>query len=208
MAWVSPPVFVPKGGNVNDIRICLDMRRVNEAIQRSRHPIPTIDELLMDMNGSTVVSKLDLKWGFHQIELAPESRDIITFVTHKGLYRYKRRLFGVSSAPEEYQPILQQVLQGCEGTKVIADDIIVFARDVKEHRRRLEKVLETLCKRNLTLNSKKSKFGMRELVFMGHCLSENGIAPTVEKIKAVQNAKTPENAAEVRSFFRFSWILW
>ena len=64
----------------------------------------------------------------------------------------------------------------------------------------MEKVLETLCKRNLTLNDKNCKFGMRELVFMGHRLSENGIAPTDEKIKAVQNAKTAENAAEVRSF--------
>ena len=141
-----------------------------------------------------------MKWGFHQIELAPESRHITTFVTHKGLYRYKSLLFGVSSTPKEYHHILQQAVQGCEGTKVIADDIIVSAKDVKEHRRRLEEVLETLCKKNLTLNSKKCKFGMRELVFMGHRLSENCIAPTDEKIKAVQNAKTPENAADVRSF--------
>ena len=64
--WVSPLVVVPKDG---DIRICVDMRRAKSAIERERHPIPTIEEVLYDLNGSTVFSKLDLKWGFHQVEL-------------------------------------------------------------------------------------------------------------------------------------------
>jgi len=199
-SWVSAPVAVPKSGNLNDIRLCLDMRRVNEAILRTRHPIPTIDELLLDMNGAQIFSKLDLKWGFHQIELAPESRHITTFVTHKGLFRYKRLMFGVSCAPEEYQNILQQVLQGCEGVKVIADDIIVYGSNEEEHRQRLEKVLGTLCHRNLTLNPKKCEFGMDKLVFMGHVLSKNGIGPSNTKVEAVEKAKRPETSAEVKSF--------
>lgn len=81
-----------------DIRLCVDMRRANEAIMRERHPIPTIDEITQGMNGSSVFSKLDLKWGYHQLELTPESKYITTFVTHCGLYRYKRLLFGVNSA--------------------------------------------------------------------------------------------------------------
>ena len=78
--WVSPLVVVPKSDG--DIRISVDMRRANEAIVRERHPIPTIEEVLYDLNGSTVFSKLDLKWGFHQIELEAESREITTFDTH------------------------------------------------------------------------------------------------------------------------------
>ena len=65
---------------------------------RERHPIPMIEEVLHDLNGSTVFSKLDLKWGFHQIELNVESREITTFVTHRGLYQYKRLIFGIASA--------------------------------------------------------------------------------------------------------------
>ena len=103
--WVSPVCIVPKPSD--EIRLCVDMRRANEAIQRERHPIPTIDEVLLDMNQSTVFSKLDLKWGFHQIELAEESRGITTFSTHCGLYRYKRLMFGITSAPEVYQHIIQ-----------------------------------------------------------------------------------------------------
>ncbi|XP_070535101.1 uncharacterized protein [Ptychodera flava] len=83
--WVNPVVVVPKSGN--DIRLCIDMQRANEAIIRGRHPIPTVDELLQNMNGSKVFSKLDLKWGYHQLELTQESREITTFATHKGLYR-------------------------------------------------------------------------------------------------------------------------
>ena len=152
------------------------------------------------MNGATVFSKLDLKWGFHQIELDTESRHLTTFVTHKGLFRYKRLLFGVNCAPEIYQHTLQQVLHDCEGVRVIADDIIVFGSNVKEHDVRLEKVLATLCSRNLTLNPDKCKFGMEKLIFMGHVLSKDGIQPTGERVKAVNEAKRPETVNEVRSF--------
>ena len=77
--WVSPLVAVPKSNN--DVRICIDMRRANEAVQRERHPIPTADELLQAFNEATVFSKLDLKDGYHQIELSEDSRVITTFVT-------------------------------------------------------------------------------------------------------------------------------
>ena len=96
--WISPLVVVPKAGG--DVRVCVDMRRANEVIIRERHRIPTVEELLHDLNGSTVFSKIDLKWGFHQILLSEDSRHITTFVTHRGLYRYKRLMFGVASGPE------------------------------------------------------------------------------------------------------------
>ena len=98
--WVSPVVIVPKSGG--DIRLCVDMRKANEAIIRERHPIPTVDEILYNVNGSKVFSKLDLKWGFHQIELEEESRNITTFVTHKGLFRYKRLICLVSVLHPNY----------------------------------------------------------------------------------------------------------
>ena len=125
------------------------MRRANEAILRERHPIPTVDEVLQNMNQSMVFSKLDLKWGFHQIELSEDSREITTFTTHAGLFRYRRLMFGINSAPELYQHIIQQVLQGCEGAHNIADDIIVHGKSVKEHDKRLVKVMGKLAERGL-----------------------------------------------------------
>ena len=121
--WVSLICVVPKCDG--DIRLCVDMRQANEAVVRERHLIPTVDEVLQNMNESDVFSKLDLKWGYHQIELENKSRDITTFATHMGLFRYKRLMFGITSAPELYQHIIQQILQGCDGAYNISDDVIV-----------------------------------------------------------------------------------
>ena len=88
-------MFVPKP-NKDDVRICVDMRRVIEAIQREKLPIPTVDEVLEEMNGSRVFSKLDMNMGFHQIELEDASRDITTFSAGDSLFRYKRLSFGLS----------------------------------------------------------------------------------------------------------------
>ena len=111
--WVNPVVIVPK--NNGEIHLCVDMRQANQAIMRRRYPIPTVDEVLHTMNGSKVFSKLDLKWGYHQLELSPESREITTFATPDGLFRYKRLLFGVCSASEQYQHEFASALAGIEG---------------------------------------------------------------------------------------------
>ena len=196
--WISPLVVVPKSGG--DVRVCVDMRRANEAIVRERHPIPTVEELLHDLNGSTVFSKIDLKWGFHQILLSEESRHITTFVTHRGLYRYKRLMFGVTSAPEKYQQIIRDVLRGCAGFANIADDLIVHGCDVEEHDKRLFAVLDRLSEVGLTVNGDKCEFRLSRLTFFGHELTSDGINPSEEKIAAIRDARSPKDASEVRSF--------
>ena len=198
--WVSPLVVVPKPDG--DIRVCVDMQRANEAIIRERHPIPTIEEVLYDLNGATVFSKLDLKWGFHHIELKEQSRDVTTFVTHRGLYRYKRLMFGITSASEKYQKIISDVIQGCDSVANIADDLIVYGSDLEEHERNLHAVLQRLKRSGLTLNGDKCQFRLPKLTFFGHELSSHGIAPSEEKIAAVVNARVPRNVSEVHSFVK------
>ena len=196
--WASPVIVVPKSDG--DIRLFVDMRRANLAVKRKRHLIPTIEELLQEMNQSKIFSKLDVKWAYQQIELDPESRDITTFATHEGLFRYKRLMFGVSCAPEMYQRSRQQTLAGCKGVRNIHDGIIVFASSEKEHDERLEEVLKRLKEKGLKLNKEKCYFNMMKLEFMGHVLSKDGVAPEESKIKAVASAREPKNASEVRSF--------
>ena len=99
--WVSNIVAVPKQNNT--VRLAIDMRQANKAILRERFPMPNIDETLQQMNGASVFSRLDLTEAFHQIEISEQSRYITTFVCHKGLYRYKRLNYGVSSATELFQ---------------------------------------------------------------------------------------------------------
>ena len=149
--WVCPGVIAPKP-NKHDVRICVDMRRVNEAIQREKLPIPTVDEVLGEMNGNTVFSKLDINMGFHQIELEEGSRDITTFSAGDSLYRYKRLSFGVNSAPEQYQNIIRQTIADCPGATNIADDLVVYGRTTEEHDSNMVILLEQLQERNLTLN--------------------------------------------------------
>ena len=140
--WVNPVVIIPE--KYGDIRLCVDMRQANQAIIRRRYPIPTVDELVYTMNGSKVFSNLDLKYGYHQLELNPSSREITTFVTHKGLYRYKRLLFGVNSASEQYQHEIATVLAGIEGADNISDDIVVHGPDKETHDQRFHQTLERL----------------------------------------------------------------
>ena len=154
--WVSPLVVVPKQDG--DTRMCTDMRRANEAIIRERHYIPTVEEVMYDMNGSTVFSKLDMRSGFHQIELDVDSREITMFITHQGLYVYKRLMFGLASAPEMYQKIIRDVLIGISKACNIADDIVVHGKDTEEHDDMLEKTLTQFRECGLTLNGKKCVF--------------------------------------------------
>ena len=145
-------------------------------------------------------SKIDLKWGFHQIELEEDSRAITTFITHRGLYRYRRLMFGITSAPEKYQKIISDVLAGCSGVANIADDLVIYGTDLEEHDSNLRKVLTRLEEQGLTVNGEKCQFRLPRLTFFGHELSARGIAPSEEKIAAVVNARPPQNVSEVRSF--------
>ena len=196
--WVSPVIVVPKPSG--DIRLCVDMREANKVIIRQRHPIPTVDDILHRMNGGECFSTMDLKYGFHQIELEESSREITTFVTHKGLYRYKRLMLGISAASEKYQQVISQVFRDIEGVQSISDDIVVFGRTKEEHDRRLVQDLDRIREKKLILNKDKCEFGMDNITFMGLMLSKNGIGPTSDRVKDLVNAAEPKNASEVKSF--------
>ena len=162
---------------------------------------PTLEETVQALNGATVFSKLDLRWGYHQIELDPESRGLTIFSTPQGLKRYKRLIFGLSSASEMYQFIVQQVLHGVPGVRNISDDIIVFGKTQADHDRSLDQTLQRLRDSGLTLNQDKCRFSVgSELVFFGFRISASGPSPDEKKVEAIQSARAPANPGEVRSF--------
>lgn len=195
--WVSPIVVVPKKSG--EIRLCVDMREANHAIKREKHLMPTIDELITDLNGATVFSTLDLASGYHQLELDPESRHITTFTTHIGLRRYKRLMFGINAAPEIFQNAIAELLTGLPGCKNISDDIIVYGCDEEEHDENLHRVLTRLRENNARLNREKCTFRQSEVIFYGHSFSANGIKAAPQKIQAIQNMQPPKNQGEVKS---------
>jgi hypothetical protein len=197
--WVNPIVVVPKKDS-SSIRMCVDMRAVNEAIIREPFQIPTLEEVIHDFNGCTVFTKLDLNKGYHQIELDEESRDLTAFATHRGIFRYTRLLFGMSSAAEIYQREIEHALAGILQTRNISDDIIIGGRSVEELLIRTEEVLQRLREKNLTVNPAKCEFIKPELIYMGHKLSAAGIDPDERKVKSIQELAAPANQKELRSF--------
>jgi len=198
--WVSNLVVAPKPNAPKEIRLCVDMRKANLALKRERHVTPTIDDIVSELNGSTVFSKVDLYKGFHQLELSEESRNMTVFASHVGLQRYKRLNFGVSVAPEIFQNEIRQALQGLKKTLNISDDIIVHGKTRQEHDKNLEALLQRLQEKGLTLNRRKCEFGQSKLKFYGYIFSDSGISPDPQKVAAIQNIDRPKNQAEIRSF--------
>ena len=195
--WASPVVIVPKQNN--NIRLCVDMRVANTAIKRTRHPIPTLESVSMELNGASFFSKLDLCQAYHQLELSPESRHITTFCTHLGLFRYKSLNYCSNAAAELFQRTLLQTLQGIKGIKNIADDIIVFGNTREDHDRALEECLTRLQEHNLTLNFEKYKFLKKNLEFFGLVFTEQGVGPDPKKVEAFAKTQRPTTVSEVRS---------
>jgi len=197
--WISPIVIVPKPHKPDEIRICVDMRAVNQAIIRERHVIPTVDDIISDLNGCKIFSKLDLNQGYHQILLHPESRHLTTFSTHIGLWRYKRLNFGMSCSAEIFQKQISDVITGIPGVRNISDDIYVGGADSEQHDNRLRAVLQRLQDNNLTINPVKCVFHVPSMLFFGHIFSESGISPDPAKVATLQAVPPPTNVTEVRS---------
>ena len=195
--WCSPLHVVMKN---DKIRLVVDLRKANSAIRRRLYPIPTLEDTLHKVKDSTFFSKIDLRKGYHQIELSENSRDITTFRYQNGIYRYKRLVFGLSSAFELFQHQITSLFSNLPGIENISDDIIVYGKTKEEHNRNLDRCLATLEENGLTINIDKCIFGVQQLEYYGFNISNKGIQPTVSKIEAVKSFKTPENSEEVRSF--------
>lgn len=186
--WVSSIVNVPKPNRPSSIRICIDMREVNKAIERERHITPTLDDIIFDLNGAKWLSKIDLKAGYNQIMVSRESRYITTFTTHDKLYQFKRLNFGISCAAEIFRNTIRRVLVGLEECRNVSDDILVHGSTKHEHDKRLKKTLKRLDDKGLTVNGEKCEFGKTELTFFGVKISGDGIQPADAKVKAVKEA--------------------
>lgn len=191
-------VIVPKDDG--QIRICIDMRMANKAIERENHPLPTMECFLPYIAHSIFFTKLDVENAFYQVLISEQSRVITTFIAKGGLFRYKRLIFGISCAPEKFQKIMETILSECEGALNFIDDVLIHGATEEIHDNRLAKVLQVLKKYNVTLNERKCVYKVKKLEFLGHELSGDGIKPTKDKVSAVQNFREPRTPEEVRSF--------
>ena len=177
---------MPKPNKPNEIRICVDMRSLNKAIIRERHTIPTIDDVVSDLNGCKVFSKIDLNQGYHQIPLHPDSRALSTLSTHVGLFQYKRFKFGLSCAAEIFQKKVGDAIRGIPCVKNISDDIHVGCADQDTHDRHLRQVFRQLQESGLTINLPKCQFRVPTMLFFGHVFSEKSMSPDPKRLKLLK----------------------
>ena len=197
--WAAPVVPIVKLDG--SIRLCGDYKlTVNQAAKLEQYPIPRIEDLFLSLSGGQMYTKLDMSHAYQQVVLDEESRKYTTINTHRGLFQYVRLPFGISSAPAIFQRNMENLLQGLPGVCVYLDDIILTGSTPQEHTSRLHEVLRRLSEANLRLRRSKCVFMQSQVIYLGHKITSEGLFPTADKVKAIQDAPRPSNLTEVKSF--------
>ncbi|KAK6184246.1 hypothetical protein SNE40_006752 [Patella caerulea] len=199
--WCAPLTVLLKKRKLDEkqsVRICVDLTKLNKAVRRERHILPSVDHVLGQMAGGRVFSKLDANSGFHQIPLTEESSYLTTFMSPFGRFRYLRLPFGISSGPELFMKRMCKILEGLEGVSCLMDDIVVFGISQEDHDLKLRKVLTRLREHGLTLNKSKCSIGKSEIKFLGQIVSEQGIRADLDKISAIKNFPQPQDVSDIR----------
>ena len=172
--WCSGMVVVPK--QYGNVRICVDLTQLNQYVKHERHILPSVDHVMGQVGDAKIFSKLDANSGFWQIELAPESAKLTTFITPFGRYYFNRLPFGITSAPEFFQKRMSEILRGCEVVVGLVDDVLVYGRNAEEHHVRLMAVLETLKNAGVTLNKDKCIFYTNSINILGQIIDGKGVS--------------------------------
>ena len=196
--WCAGMVVVPKPSG--KVRICVDMKPLNENVMREFHPLPAVDETLAQLTGARIFTKLDANAGFWQIPLAKESRPLTTFITPFGRYQFNVLPFGITSAPELFQKRMNTLLSNMKGVLCLMDDVLVYGQDQREHDKRLEAVLQRVKAAGMTLNSDKCEVSKTQLKFLGHIVDGSGVQADPAKTEAIRQMSAPQNVPEVRRF--------
>ena len=198
--WVSSMVVSIQGDKV---RICIDPSDLNKVIKREHYPMRTIEEVISTIPDAKVFSKLDAKSGFLQIKLDEASSLLTTFNTPLGRYRWLRLPFGIKCAPDIFQRIMDQMLEGIEGATAIMDDILIAGSNTEQHDAVLRKVIERATTYNLKLNLQKCLIRQPAVPYIGHLLTSEGLKPDPSKVAAVRAMPTPKNKDDVKRFLGF-----
>ena len=216
--WASPIVIVPKKTESLEPprrRMCVDYRMlnsllppVNKAHSKAKGivtlvPLPKIDEIYAQLQGSKIFSALDMRSGYFHIELSEEAKPKTAFVPggpHGSKYQFNRCPFGLSQAPAYFQRLVHEVLRGLPFTFGYLDDILIFSSGVEAHLEHLRKVFLRLREAKLKLKASKCSFFKKHIQYLGHLVSGDGIEPLPEKLEAVENMPPPKTPKEVRQF--------
>ncbi|GJU47471.1 reverse transcriptase domain-containing protein [Tanacetum coccineum] len=198
--WGAPVLFVKKKDG--SFRMCIDYRELNKLTIKNRYPLPRIDDLFDQLQGSSVYSKIDLRSGYHQLRVREEDIPKTAFRTRYGHYEFQVMPFGLTNAPAVFMDLMNRVCKPYLDKFVIVfiDDILIYSRNEEEHANHLRIILELLRKEKLYAKFSKCDFWIHIVQFLGHLIDSQGLHVDPAKIEAVKNWTSPTTPTEVRQF--------
>ncbi|XP_061372918.1 uncharacterized protein LOC133315333 [Gastrolobium bilobum] len=187
-------------------RFYVDYRALNAITVRDQFPIPTVDELLDELHGATIFSKLDLRSGYHQIRMHSEDIHKTAFLTNHGHFEFMVLPFGLSNTPSTFHATMNDVFAPLLRRFVVIffDDILVFSSTLQTHVTHLSQVLDILRKQQLYAKLSKCSFATSSIQFLGHIVSSDGVVPDPDKVIAVSEWPTPTTVTQIRAFLGLS----
>jgi len=196
----APVLFVKKQDG--SLRMCIDYRALNKQTIKNKYPLPRIEEMLDRLGKAKVFSKLDLRSGYHQIRVAEEDVYKTAFSTRYGHYEFLVMPFGLTNAPATFQTLMNDIFRPFldKFVMVYLDDILIFSNSPEEHEQHLRQVLDVLRKHKLYCKESKCEFFKKEIAFLGHVLSSDGVKADPRKVQSIVDWPQPENVKQVRSF--------
>lgn len=203
--WSAPVHLVPKkmdASGEKKYRMVVDYRRLNDITIDDKYPLPNITDLFDKLGKCSYFSTLDLASGYHQIEVEKNDRQKTAFSTQNGHYEFSRMPFGLKTAPATFQRTMDNVLRGLQGLHcmVYLDDIIIYSNSLDEHIMKLRTIFDRLRQTNLKIQLDKSEFLRKEVLYLGHTITKDGLKPNNDKIDAVLKYPLPKTTTEIKSF--------